>query len=336
MNKKRVAINGFGRIGRAFVRIASRYTDTIEIVAINDLMDTETAAYLLTHDTVHGSFEKKVDYSMSDITIAGSSILWLQKKEPQLLPWKDLGIDVVIEATGLFTEYEKAHAHITAGAKKVIISAPVKNEFEHVSLTSGTSLMGIPSAHAHAQIISNASCTTNAVAIPMKLLDDALGIEKAVLSTTHAYTATQLIVDGATKKKDLREGRSGAQNIVPSSTGAATALTKVMPNLKDKFDGISLRVPVSAGSIADITFISKRPTSVEEVNAILTKGASFLPLFSVTNENLVSSDIIGLEYVSIADLALTRVVDENLVKIMCWYDNEMGYTRSLVEQVLAA
>ena len=327
----RVAINGFGRIGRAYVRLAQKEPN-IRIVAINDLMDTETAAYLLQYDSTHRHLDKHVTFDAQSIALHGEKITWLQQKDPALLPWKDMQIDIVIEATGLFTAYDKAQAHITAGAKKVIITGPVKDEATG-GVLGGTSLCGVPNPNEHElNIISNASCTTNSVAIPMKILDDAIGIEKALLSTTHAYTATQLIVDGATKKKDLREGRAAAQNIVPSSTGAAIAVTKILTQLKDKFDGISLRVPVAAGSIADVTFIAKRPTTVEEVNNALTQGMNRYPLFVATKEEVVSSDIVGQEFVSIADLSLTRVVGGNLVKVMCWYDNEIGYTKSLIEQ----
>lgn len=249
------------------------------------------------------------------------------------MPWKDLGIDVVVESTGFFTEYEKAQAHIDAGARRVVITAPAKG------VGGVTILMGVnEEKFSTCQISSNASCTTNAASPVITILDEDIGIEKAILSTTHAYTASQSIVDGPSKK-DMKEGRAAAQNIVPTSTGATKAVTQVYEPLVGKFDGISLRVPVAAGSIADITFISKRQTTVEEVNDAL-RGAASKPrwagIFKTTDEELVSSDIVGEPYASIADLGMTRVVDGNLVKVLAWYDNEMGYTESLVRHVIAA
>ena len=343
----RVAINGFGRIGRAFARRS--YGRDIEIVAVNDLGSLENLAYLLRHDTVYGKapFSVEVRHSMdsasspqvgsgqSALLIAGKEVRFCSEKDPAALPWKELGVDVVVEATGLFTDYEKAGAHITAGAKRVVITGPVKGE----SAEGATVLMGLNEDHlAGVAVTSNASCTTNAASPVIAILDEALGIEKAILSTTHGYTASQSLVDGPSKK-DMREGRAAAQNIVPTATGAAIAVTQAYPALAGKFDGISLRVPVPAGSIADITFVAKRATSVEEVNEMLRAAAS-LPrwegIFTVTDEELVSSDIVGEAVASIADLGMTRVVDGNLVKVLTWYDNEMGYTESLVRHVLKA
>lgn len=332
MTPIRVAINGFGRIGRAFVRESYNRSE-IELVAVNDLGTLEDLAYLLTHDTVYGKAPFPVSFEKGNLIINNKVVRVLSEKDPSLLPWKELNIDVVVEATGLFTDYEKSQAHITAGAKHVVITGPVKDD----SPLGATVLMGLPEGKATTcAITSNASCTTNSASPMIAILDEAIGIEKAVLSTTHAYTASQSIVDGPSKK-DMKEGRAAAQNIVPTSTGAAIAVTKAYPSLAGKFDGISLRVPVAAGSIADITFIAKRPTSVEEVNKILT-DASSLPrwqgIFKVTEEELVSSDIIGERYASIADLGMTRVVDGNLVKVLAWYDNEAGYTHTLVEHVI--
>ena len=246
-----------------------------------------------------------------------------------MLPWKDLNVDVVVESTGFFTSREKAEAHIKAGAKRVVISAPAKDAAG--APQAATILMGInEDRFANSPVTSNASCTTNAASPLMAILDEAIGIEKAVLSTTHGYTASQSIVDGPAKK-DWKEGRAAAHNIVPTTTGAAIAVTLALPQLAGKFDGISLRVPVIAGSIVDVTFISKKPTSVKEVNDILKKGAAdprYTKVFSVTNEPLVSSDIVGSQFASIADLNLTRVIDGNLVKVLAWYDNEMGYTHA--------
>lgn len=322
MTKKiRVAINGFGRIGRAFYKLAKENKD-LEVVAVNDLGSIESMKYLLKHDTVYGE---------SSVTLDG--VKYLSEKDPTKLPWKELDIDVVVESTGLYTSTEKAQVHITSGAKRVVITAPIKDD------ESPTVLMALNEEKLKTcQISSNASCTTNAGSPLIAILDEALGIEKALLNTVHAYTASQSLVDGPSKK-DLREGRAAAQNIVPSSTGAAIAVTKVMPHLVGLFDGISIRVPVAVGSIVDVTFISKKETNAEEVNEILKKAAKdarWKGVFSVTEEDLVSSDIIGNPHASIADLAFTRVVGGNLVKVLAWYDNEMGYTETLVRHVIAA
>lgn len=327
----RVAINGFGRIGRAFARrVQGR---GVEIVAVNDLGSLENLAYLLKYDTVYGRAPFSVEAKSDTLVIGGKEVKFFSEKDPEQLPWKELAIDIVVESTGFFTDYEKAQAHIRAGARRVVITAPAKGE------GGATVLMGVNEEKlADCPITSNASCTTNAASPVIAILDEALGIEKAVLSTTHAYTASQSLVDG-TSKKDVREGRAAAQNIVPTATGAATAVTQAYEPLSGKFDGISLRVPVAAGSLADITFISKRPTTREEVNDILRKASSdqrWEGIFKATDEELVSSDIVGEPCASIADLSMTRVVDGNLVKVLAWYDNEMGYTESLVRHVIAA
>ncbi|MFZ3043832.1 MAG: type I glyceraldehyde-3-phosphate dehydrogenase [Minisyncoccia bacterium] len=329
----RVAVNGFGRIGRAFARLS--HGRGIELVAINDLGSLENLAYLLKYDTVYGQASFKVEAKDGNLVIDGKEVKFLSEKEPANLPWKELDVDVVVESTGFFTDYNKAQAHIDAGARRVVITAPVKEE----SNLGATVLMGLNEDRLNTcQMTSNASCTTNAASPIISILDEAIGIEKAVLSTTHAYTASQAIVDGPSKK-DMREGRAAAQNIVPTSTGAAIAVTEAYPQLSGKFDGISLRVPVAAGSIADITFIAKRPTTKEEVNEILraaAKESRWEGIFSITDEELVSSDIVGKPIASIADLSMTRVVDGNLVKVLAWYDNEMGYTEALVRHVLKA
>jgi len=321
MKKIRVAINGFGRIGRAFYKLA-RENENLEVIAINDLGSIDGMKYLLKYDTVYGKSDHNLD-----------GVKYVSEKDPTKLPWKDLDIDVVVESTGLFTSTEKAQAHIDAGAKRVVITAPIKDD------DSPTVLMGMNEASLKTcQISSNASCTTNAGSPLIAILDESIGIEKALLNTVHAYTASQALVDGPSKK-DLREGRAAAQNIVPSSTGAAIAVTKVATGLKGKFDGISIRVPVPAGSIVDITFISKKDTTAEEVNMILKKAASetrWKGIFTVTEEPLVSHDIVGNRHASIADLEMTRVVGGNLVKVLAWYDNEMGYTYTLVEHVVKA
>lgn len=334
MKKVRIAINGFGRIGRAFVRQALERED-LEIVAVNDLGSLENLTYLLKYDTVYKKAPFSVEAKDGKLVVDGKEVVFLSEKEPQNLPWKDLAIDVVIESTGFFTDYEKAHAHVDAGARRVVISAPVKNDSE----LGATILMGLSEEEmGNKTITSNASCTTNSASPVIAILDEAIGIEKAILSTTHAYTASQSIVDGPSKK-DMKEGRAAAQNIVPTSTGAAIAVTKAYPSLAGKFDGISLRVPVPAGSIADITFIAKRSTSVEEVNSILREAAQsdrWSGIFAATDEELVSSDIIGERYASIADLGMTRVVDGTLVKVLAWYDNEAGYTHTLIEHAIKA
>ncbi len=337
MQKIRVAINGFGRIGRAFFRHVEGH-ENIEVVAINDLGEVSNLAYLLSHDTVYGKAKFLVEVKDGALTVSGRTIALSAEKDPSLLPWKILNIDIVIESTGVFNDFGKASAHITAGAKRVVITAPVKGTAP--SGTEGaTVLMGINEEKLKTcKVSSNASCTTNAAGSVIAILDETIGIEKAVLSTTHAYTASQSLVDGVSKK-DVREGRAAAQNIIPSSTGAAAAVGSVYESLNGKFDGISLRVPVPAGSIADITFIAKRPTTVEEVNDILRKAAKdprWEGIFTATDEELVSSDIIGEPYGAIADLKMTRVVDGTLVKVLSWYDNEMGYANTLMRHVLEA
>lgn len=319
----RVAINGAGRIGRAFYKLAKEHKE-LEIVAVNDLGNKENMEYLLKYDTVYGKWGGKFDAQ------------YLSEPDPLKLPWKDLNIDVVVESTGLFTGYAKAKVHLDAGAKKVVVTAPMKDDpIEGVE--GATVLMGINEDKlVTCTITSNASCTTNASSPVMAILDEAIGIEKAVLNTVHSYTASQSLVDGP-NKRDWRDGRAAAMNMVPSSTGAAIAVAKALPQLTNKFDGISIRVPTVVGSIADITFISKRDTSVEEVNKILTDAAQtdrWKSVFAVTNEPIVSSDIRDSAHASIADLALTRVIGGNLVKVLAWYDNEMGYTHTLVDHVI--
>ncbi len=335
----RVAINGFGRIGRAFFRAAVRRGEEIEIVAINDLGDVLNLAYLLRCDTVYGRapFEVRAETDGEQAIIAGGKrVRFLSERDPTKLPWGELGIDVVVESTGVFDSYEKSRAHLSAGAKRVVVTAPMKDAPPE-DLGGGTVLMGVnEDALKNCVISSNASCTTNAASPIIQILHEKIGIKKALLNTVHAYTATQAIVDSPARA-DFRRGRAAAQNIIPSSTGAAVSVTEAITELKDKFDGIALRVPVVAGSIVDITFLAARETSVEEVNNILQSAAKedrWKKIFSVTDEPIVSSDIIGSTYASIADLAMTRVVDGDLVKVLAWYDNEMGYVHSLVEHVV--
>jgi len=336
MNKKtRVAINGFGRIGRAFFRMAYDHP-RIEVVAVNDLGNLENLAYLLEYDTAYGRSPYQVTTSEGALVVEGKNIAFTSEREPLNLPWKSLEVDVVVESTGVFTSYEKAKVHLDAGARRVVISAPVKDEPEAVGVTGGTVLMGVNEELLNTcTITSNASCTTNATSPLIGILNAGLGIEKAILNTVHAYTASQALIDGPSKK-DFREGRAAAQNIVPSSTGAAIATTLVHTDLIGKFDGISIRVPVPVGSVVDVTFIAKRDTTVEEVNQILSTASesdAWKHLFAVTKDPLVSSDIIGARFAAIADLSFTRVVGGNLVKVLAWYDNETSYTQTLIDHV---
>jgi len=328
----RISINGFGRIGRAFFRLAFE-EPRIQIVAINDLADLENLAYLLKNDTVYGKFDKKIEKQGKLLVIDGKEIPFFQEKDPKSLPWGNLKVDLVVEATGAFSDYVKAKAHIDAGAKKVIITAPAKGEEDKQGKTV---LLGINDEDlAKFDIISNGSCTTNAVAPIMKILQEKIGIKKAVLNTIHAYTSTQLLVDGA-NSKDWRRGRAASQNIVPSSTGAAKCVGKVMEDLGGKFDGIALRVPVVCGSIADITFVSEKNTSVEEINKIFKKASeekNWEGIVEATNEQLTSSDIIKTIAPAIVDLSFTKVVDKDLVKILVWYDNEWAYSWTLLQQI---
>jgi glyceraldehyde 3-phosphate dehydrogenase len=334
MKNIKIAINGAGRIGRAFLKAAWDRPE-VEIVALNDLTSIDNIAYLLKYDSVYGVSDLDIKVSGGNLVINGKEVKYVSEKEPTALPWKELEVDVVVESTGFFTDYASARKHIEAGAKKVVISAPAKGE--PADATEGMVLLSINCDTLKEKVISsNASCTTNASSPVVAILNETLGIEKAILNTTHAYTASQALVD-APSKKDMREGRAAAMNMVPSSTGAALALGKVITDLDKKFDGISVRVPVVAGSLADITFISKKETTVEEVNKLLTEAAGadrWKNIFAVTNEELVSRDIIGNPHASIADLSMTRVVGGNLVKVLAWYDNERGYTETLVRHVI--
>lgn len=333
MKKSRVAINGFGRIGRAFFSAAFG-NEHFDIAAINDLGDPKNLAYLLAYDTAYGRSSYNVNAGEDSITVDDVEIPMYSERDPGALPWSDLDIDIVVEATGVFRSYAKSKPHLDAGAKRVVITAPVKGEPESEE-QARTILSGVNEAESKTcPITSNASCTTNAASPLVGILKESIGIEKAILNTVHAYTASQSIVDST--NSDFRKGRAAAQNIIPTSTGAAIATTKAHTDLTDKFDGIALRVPVPVGSVADITFIASRDTSVEEVNKALTDAAQspqWRDIFTVTNEEVVSSDIIGAPYAAIADLAFTRVVGGNLVKVLAWYDNEAGYTHTLARHV---
>ncbi|MBI5140371.1 MAG: type I glyceraldehyde-3-phosphate dehydrogenase [Candidatus Vogelbacteria bacterium] len=338
--KIKVAINGLGRIGRAFLKTAmkeDRFKNRLEISAVNDLGDADNLAYLLKYDTAYGPSGLSVAAEDGFLNIDGKKIRFLQIKDPSMLPWKDMEIDVVVESTGVFDSYEKSKVHLVAGAKRVVVSAPVKDNPADSGVAGATVLMGLnDDALKTCSISSNASCTTNAASPIIAIMQETIGIEKALLNTVHAYTATQSLVDSPAKK-DFRRGRAAAQNISPSSTGAAIAVTKVATELENFFDGIAIRVPVVTGSIVDLTFIAKRNTDTAEVNNILKKAASedrWKNIFTTTEEQLVSSDVIGSKYGSIADLNFTRVVGGNLVKILAWYDNEVGYTYTLADHVV--
>ena len=332
----RVAINGFGRIGRTFFKAAFD-NPAFEIVAVNDLGSLDNLAYLLRYDTAYGRSDLAVEVGDGHLTVNGGKVTFLSERDPKMLPWKEHDIDVVVEATGIFASYDKSKMHLEAGAKRVVVSGPVKDDPAAAGVNGATVLMGVnDDALSTCAISSNASCTTNATSPVVAILKEAIGIEKAILNTVHAYTSTQSLIDGPAK--DFRKGRAAAQNIIPTSTGAAVATTKAHTELENKFDGISVRVPVAVGSLVDVTFIASKNTSVEEVNEALSAAAGAAPwnkLFAVTDEPLVSSDIIGAQFAAIADLGMTRVVDGNLVKVLAWYDNETSYTHTLVEHVAA-
>ena len=326
---KKIAINGFGRIGRNAFKLAFE-RDDIEVVAINDLTDTKTLAHLLKHDSTYGTYHHDVSYDDNSIFVAGKQIRVLAEKDPALLPWGEFGIDVVIEATGLFVQPEKARAHINAGAKKVVISAPAKGEGAKFIV------LGVNEHELTREddIISNASCTTNCIAPVMAVLEREFGIEKSLMTTVHSYTASQRILDAPAK--DLREARSAAENIVPTTTGAAIATAKVIPSLVGKFDGLSVRVPTAVVSLSDITAVLKRDTTKEEINEVFKRAAAdpfYQGILTVTEEPLVSTDFKGNSHSSIVDLELTNVVGGNLIKVVAWYDNEWGYSNRLVEIV---
>ncbi len=334
---RRIAINGFGRIGRLFFRQVINEPN-LEIVAINDLGDLENLAYLLKYDSVYRQFPGKVSSAKGELIVDGKKIKFFQEKDPSKLPWKDLKVDIVVESTGAFESFEKAKVHLDAGAKKVVITAPAKDK-EGVD-GGKTIFVGLNDDELkNIKLSTNASCTTNAVYPVMAIMSENPGIEKAVLNTIHAYTATQSIVDSPVKGSDMRRGRAGAQNIVPSTTGAAIAVTRVLKDLENKFDGIALRVPIITGSIADITFVSKKKTSVEEINEIFKRAAKsqkWQGILKIADGEVVSSDIIGEPYAAIVDLKFTKVVSGDLVKVLSWYDNEWGYCAMLLKHVLKA
>ncbi|UNX56193.1 type I glyceraldehyde-3-phosphate dehydrogenase [Georgenia sp. TF02-10] len=323
----RVGINGFGRIGRNFTRAVLDSGADIQIVGVNDLTDNKTLAHLLKYDSVFGALKEEVSYTEDSITVGKQTFRALEEKDPAALPWGELGADIVIESTGRFTDATKAKAHIDAGAKKVIISAPGKNE-------DATFVVGVNHTEydpANHNVISNASCTTNCLAPMAKVLDEEFGIVRGLMTTIHAYTADQNLQDGP--HRDLRRARAAALSIIPTSTGAAKAVSLVLPQLKGKLDGYALRVPVPTGSATDLTFQAAKPVSVEAVNAAMKKAAESEELKGIlayTEDPIVSADIQGDPHSSIFDSGLTKVIDDQ-VKVVSWYDNEYGYASSLVK-----
>lgn len=327
--KTKVAINGFGRIGRNAFKIAFDRSD-LEIVAINDLTATEVLAYLLKHDSSYGAYGHKVESDETHIIVDGHKIPVSAEKDPTQLPWKKYSVDVVIESTGRFTKKEDATMHLTAGAKKVVISAPTKSA-DVDTLVIGANEDMIEHA---GDIVSNASCTTNSVAAIMAIMNDAFGIENAMLTTVHSYTASQALQDAPAK--DFREARAAAENIVPTTTGAAIAVTLAVPELKGKFDGMSIRVPSPVVSISDVTMVLKRDATVEEINTVFKKAVKepyYQGILDASEEPLVSKDYVGNSHSGIVDLLLTNVVGGTLAKVVVWYDNEWGYSNRLVELV---
>lgn len=325
----KLAINGFGRIGRNAFKVAFDRSD-VEVVALNDLTDTKTLAHLLKYDSSYGIYPHDVSHDEQNIIVDGKPIRVYAEKDPSMLPWGDLGVDVVIESTGRFTTGEAASAHVTAGAKKVVISAPAKGD-DVKTVVIGVNEDEINQA---GNVLSNASCTTNSVAAVMDIMEREFGVEKAMLTTVHSYTASQVLQDAPAK--DLREARAAAENIVPTTTGAAIAVTQTVTSLAGKFDGLSVRVPSPVVSLSDVTMVLKRDTTKDEINEVFKKAAAdpyYQGIVGVSDVPLVSKDYVGNSHSGIVDLALTNVVAGNLVKVVVWYDNEWGYSNRLVELV---
>lgn len=325
----RIAINGMGRIGRAALKVINE-TPGLEVVAVNDIVPIENTAYLLKYDTVYGVYEKDVSHVGNVLLVDGQEIQYTSIRTPEELPWAAQKVDLVIESTGVFTSGEDAERHIKAGAKTVVISAPTK------STDTPTVVHGVNSKDGSASVFSCASCTTNNISPVVEVLGRRIGIKKAIMTTVHAYTASQGIVD-APSKKNFRMGRAGAQNLIPTTTGAAIATTKALPEYVGKFDGVAIRVPVPVGSISDMVFVTERPVTVEEVNQILEEEAKterYAHVLDTTTDPIVSSDIIKNPYASTVDLSMTRVVDGDLLKVMTWYDNEWGFTNQMIRQIL--
>ncbi len=340
----RVALNGFGRIGRMFVRLiydiknnSTFEREKVEIVAINDLGSLSNFVYLLKYDSVYGKFDQDIKVDGNNLIVGNKVIKFFQERDPAKLPWKDLNIDVAIEATGMFESFEKASVHLASGAKRVVLSAPAKDEDKDGF--SKTVLLGVNEEELKTCVISsNGSCTTNSAHPILEILNNSLGIQKAILTTVHSYTTTQRLADSP-EPGDFRRGRAAAYNMVPSTTGAAIAVTKAVKELKGLFDGVAIRVPTICGSISEITLVSKKQTTVAEVNSILKKAETdqrWSKIFKTITDPVVSSDIIGEPFASIADLSFTKVVGGDLVQILAWYDNELGYTNSLIGHVIKA
>jgi glyceraldehyde 3-phosphate dehydrogenase len=333
--KTRVAINGFGRIGRNAFKIAFA-RDDLEVVAINDLTDTKTLAYLLKHDSNYGLYDQEVGFDDQNIIVNKKKVRVLAERDPAALPWRDMEVDVVIESTGFFVEPDKARAHIQAGAKRVVISAPTKGDSAD---TAPTVVLGVndDKLKEPADVISNASCTTNCITPVAGVLESAFGIDKLMMTTIHSYTASQHLQDGP--GKNLREDRAGAQNITPTTTGASIAAAKALPALQGIFGAFEVRVPTPVVSLADFVVVTRRNVSVEEINEAFKKAAKepfYQGILGVTEEELVSTDFIGNSHSATVDLKLTQVVGGNLVKVVAWYDNEWGYSNRLVEVVADA
>ena len=329
MKKTRIAINGFGRIGRSFFRAAFGGAD-FDIVAVNDLADTKTLAYLLKYDSVYGRYGREVAAGDGFFSVDGAKIKVLAEKDPARLPWRDLAVDIMVEATGLFASDKKSQAHLDAGANRVVITAPASGDVATALIGVNDDRFANPPA-----ITCNASCTTNSVAPVMAILREQFGIRKAGMVTVHGYTATQKLVDGP-DAKDLRRGRAAAVNIVPSTTGAAEAVIQAIPELAGKFDAVAVRVPTIAGSLSVMTVLLEKKTTREEVNDIFKKAAGeprWAKILKATDDPLVSSDILGEPYGAIVDLSLTKVVDRDLLAVFSWYDNESGYTATLMEHI---
>lgn len=326
----RVAINGFGRIGRAAFKILLE-KDDVDVVAVNDLTDPNTLVHLLKYDTAYGRYEKPVSYSDGILEVAGDKVKVLSEKDPLKLPWQEMEIDVVLECTGIFVKDGAAKMHLEAGAKRVVVSAPTKGSGDIQTFLKGVN----DQQYLGQNIISNASCTTNCIAPTIAVIHNAIGVEKAALTTIHAVTSTQNLVDGP--HKDLRRARAADYNIIPTTTGAAIATTKAIPDLEDKFDGLAVRVPVITGSLSDVTMLVKKKTSAEEINNFYIEAkekAIYKGVLDVTDEPIVSSDIIKSPYSCVIDLSMTKVIDGDLVKALAWYDNEWGYSNRLVEMAL--
>lgn len=326
---KKIAINGFGRIGRAALKLISDIPE-LDVVAVNDLMSIDNAAYLLKHDSVYGKYKEEITIHEKHLQVGNKKILFISEKDPGKLPWKELGIDVVIESTGIFTNREDAEKHIYAGARTVVLSGPTKSK------DTPTVVHGVNTSDGKTSIFSCASCTTNNVGPIIEVISRRIGIKKAILNTIHAYTASQTLVD-APSKREPRMGRSAAVNLAPASTGAAIAVTKALPQLAGRFDGVAIRTPVPVGSISDITIVTSKDTSIAEVNTVLIEESQtdrYHLVLSVSDEPLVSSDIVQSPFAAVVDLEMTRVVDGDLVKIMAWYDNEWGFTNQMIRQIL--